>query len=415
MHPGEQAVGQKRRRRLITRTLIAMAKRSARAMLRWEPIGSLVIELPDGDVLRYGHAGNFAEARLKFNNYRMIAKILTRGPIGFAEAYIAGDFNCPDLTALFRFIVRNRDCIELKAKSLFGIRSDDRVAHRVRRNSRRGSRRNISAHYDLGNEFFRHWLDPDMNYSSGIYANPEHTLEDSQRTKLDRVIGTLDLSGGEKILEIGCGWGALARAAADGFNAHVTGITLSSEQLVHAQKSADRAGLTDRCAFYLKDYRDVRGEYDRIMSIEMIEAVGERYWPGFFGQLHDRLRPGGLAVIQAITIDERRFDAYRKNPDFIQSYIFPGGMLPTPTIIADQAAAAGLQLDDSMRFGQSYAQTLREWRRRFETAWPQISQLGFDDRFHRMWRYYLTYCEAAFLEGVIDVGIYRLRKPDKPD
>lgn len=395
----------------VTRGLSVIVKRFATAMLRWEPIGSLVIELPNGEVFRYGNVGPFEEARLKLNNYRVIAKAMTRGPIGFADAYMASDIDCPDLKSLIQFFVRNRDQLKTTAGRLFGIRARDRVAHRSRRNSRRGSRRNISAHYDLSNEFFRLWLDPDMIYSSGLYARDDQPLEDAQRAKLEAVLCALELSGGEEILEIGCGWGALARRAVCAHDVRVSGITLSSEQLAYAREAADRAGLADRCKFSLTDYRDVRGEFDRIMSVEMIEAVGEEYWPSFFGQLHDRLRPGGIAVVQAITIDERRFNSYRRKPDFIQRYIFPGGMLPTPEIIADQAAAAGLSVEPVTRFGKSYALTLREWRRRFDAARPEIARLGFDDRFRRMWRYYLSYCEAALLEGAIDVAIYRLRKP----
>lgn len=405
----EQAVGQEGQLGNNNRALTAMCKRFAGAFLRWEPIGCLSIEFPDGEVFCYGAQGS-DEAYVRINNYRVVTKTLLRGPIGFAEAYIDGDVDCPDLTAFFRFIARNRDHVSVKTKSLFGGHIFQRFVHRARRNSKKGSRRNISAHYDLGNAFFQSWLDSDLNYSSGIFSVHDTTLEAAQRVKLDMIVDALDLTNGEKILEIGCGWGALARTAATRHNAHVTGITLSSEQLAHARKTVNDLDFDGRCRFELTDYRDVCGEFDRIMSVEMIEAVGEQYWPSFFQHVHNRLKPGGIAVIQAITIDESRFDAYRKNPDFIQRYVFPGGMLPTPTILAEQTKAAGLQFEEIKRFGDSYALTLREWRHRFEAAWPKIVQLGFDDRFRRMWRYYLTYCEAAFMEGAIDVGIYRLRK-----
>ncbi|MFA9475742.1 MAG: class I SAM-dependent methyltransferase [Filomicrobium sp.] len=290
------------------------------------------------------------------------------------------------------------------------MRLGDRIAHRYRRNSRLGSRRNISEHYDLSNDFFRLWLDSDLHYSSGLYSAGAQSLEEAQRAKLDLIFEMLNLAGGEHILEIGCGWGALARHAARANNVQVTGVTLSRQQLAYARKQADKEGFGASCKFLLQDYRDVRGSFDHIVSVEMVEAVGEDYWPAYFQVLNDRLITGGAAVIQAITIDETRFDAYRRKADFIQRYIFPGGLLPTPAAIAQQAALAGLRIERVERFGLSYARTLREWRKRFEATWPQAVKLGLDERFRRQWRYYLAYCEAAFLEGVIDVGIYQLRK-----
>jgi cyclopropane-fatty-acyl-phospholipid synthase len=330
--------------------------------------------------------------------------------LGFAEAYINGDVACSDLTQLFRFFVRNRAGLLQSNRGLFKVRLGDRIGHLTRRNSRMGSRRNISEHYDLGNDFYRLWLDGEMNYSSAFFAGGAPSLEAAQTAKLDLVLEVLGPSTGATILEIGCGWGAFARRAARVCDAHVTGITLSHAQLVHARKKAAKENLSRQCVVTLQDYRDVAGSYDHIVSIEMIEAVGHDYWPSYFRVLSERLKSGGTAAIQAITIDEARFERYRRSADFIQRYIFPGGMLPTVNIIRDQAMRAGLALERIEHFGQCYARTLREWRLRFDEAWPQIGKLGFDDQFRRKWRYYLAYCEAGFLENAIDVGIYRLRK-----
>ena len=398
------------RQRPLTGIMTALVKRCAGLLLRWEPEGSVMVELPTGERIRFGRAGAEGEPLLKVHSYNILAKALRRGTIGFADAYINGDIECSDLLALFRFFVRNRDRFLKTNRGLFKVRMGDRIAHRYRRNSRPGSRRNISEHYDLSNDFFRLWLDPELNYSSGLYLTGAESLEDAQRAKLELIFGMLGLSDGDHVLEIGCGWGALARYAARAHRVQVTGVTLSREQLAYARKQADKGGLGDRCKFSLQDYRDIRGSFDHIVSVEMIEAVGEVFWPAYFRTLKDRLKTGGAAVIQAITIDETRFDGYRRKADFIQRYIFPGGLLPTPTIIENQAAMAGFRVERVERFGLSYAQTLREWRKRFEATWPQAANLGLDERFRRQWRYYLAYCEAGFLEGVIDVGVYKLRK-----
>ena len=407
----EQTAGPSTGQSFLTRLLTPLIRRGAHRLLRWEPDGSVMVELPNGQRIRFGRASTHGEPILTLRNYRVLTKSVRRGPIGFAEAYMDNDIDCSDLVALFRFFIRNRNKLESSGRGFFKVRLPDRVRHLARRNTRRGSRRNISAHYDLGNEFYRLWLDPDLNYSSGLYARGAQTLEQAQQDKLDLILELLDLKGGERILEIGCGWGALARRAVRQHDASVTGVTLSREQLAHARNSAAREGLSDRCAFHLQDYRDVAGRYDHVVSIEMIEAVGEDNWPRYFRALHDRLQPGGTAVIQSIIIDESRFEAYRRKTDFIQRFIFPGGMLPTATIIARQAEQAGLQLAGETRFGPSYARTLAEWRKRFDAAWPQIAQLGFDEHFRRRWHYYLAYCEAGFLDGVVDVGAFVLRKP----
>lgn len=383
---------------------------AARKLFRRQLNGSLTVELPSGRMLRFGQTRDGGQVMLRLNSYRALWTVLRRGTIGFAEAYMEGDVDSPDLTGLLRFFASNWDEFSNSGRYLAKSAKGDRTVHRSRRNSRQGSRRNISEHYDLGNDFFSLWLDPAMVYSSGLFEHPSQSLDESQSAKLNRIADLLDLSGGEEVLEIGFGWGAFARLAAGTHRARVTGVTLSHEQLALARELADRDALGDRCTFRLQDYRDIRGTFDHIVSIEMIEAVGEDYWPDYFRVLADRLKPGGTAVLQAITIDEALFDDYRRTADFIQRYIFPGGMLPTRSIIERQALAAGLLLDHDEQFGRSYARTLREWRNRFEAAWPQIAELGYDGHFRRRWLYYLAYCEAGFLEGTIDVGIYRLRK-----
>lgn len=395
---------------LIDRALSGIVRTIAHAILRWEPAGSVLVRLPSGEEVRFGRADGSGEPVLVVNRLSGVTRALRRGAMGFAEAYMAGDIECTDLTALMRFFMRNESRFKASRLGLFRHPRDVRHAHRARANTLTGSRRNIMEHYDLGNDFFQAWLDDALIYSSAYYASPGLSLADAQAAKLDLVLDQLALEEGSRVLEIGCGWGALALRAAERFGADVTGITISPEQLAFAQGEARRRGLDGQAGFRLEDYRETRGRFDRVMSVEMIEAVGEAYWPVYFTTLSDRLVDGGIAAIQAITIDETRFESYRRKPDFIQRYIFPGGMLPTRTLIKEHAARAGLVLENAVHFGESYALTLRAWRRRFDESWPQIRRLGFDEAFARRWRYYLAYCETGFLEKAIDVGVYRLRK-----
>jgi len=293
------------------------------------------------------------------------------------------------------------------------MRLANRLAHSLNANTKSGSRRNIEAHYDLGNEFYRQWLDSSMLYSSAVFDETTSTLEDAQANKLRRIAEKLHLSGGETILEIGCGWGALATHLAREHDAKVTGITLSPSQLAFANDAVTKADQSDRIDLRLQDYRDTHGRYDRIVSIEMFEAVGEAYWPSYFETLKSCLKPGGRAVLQVISIDEDRFETYRRKADFIQRYIFPGGFLPSQNAIEKSVEKSGLKLCEKELFGISYARTLAEWRLRFDAKWQTIALLGFDDRFRRLWDYYLCYCEAGFAEGAIDVGFYVIENSER--
>ncbi|WP_244644296.1 SAM-dependent methyltransferase [Azorhizobium oxalatiphilum] len=370
--------------------------------------GRLTVVFPSGARLDHRSATPGPEATLVLNSWRPLHRLLKRGGVGFGEAYMAGEWTTPDLSALLTLLAENVARLEATMAGLLPVRLGRRVGHMLRANSRRGARKNITFHYDLGNEFYRLWLDRTLTYSSALYARPDMTLEEAQQAKLDRVAELLELDRADlKLLEIGCGWGALAVRLAHA-GAHVTGLTLSTEQKTRAQALAAEEKLSERIEIRLEDYRDVEGTFDRLVSIEMLEAVGEQYWPVYFSTLKQRLAPGGIAVLQAITIDEARFEAYRADPDFIQHYIFPGGMLPTKEHMGRLAREAGLRLETVEPFGQSYAETLAEWRHRLDASWPVIEKLGFDQTFHRMWDYYLAYCEAGFRAGVIDVAFYKL-------
>ncbi len=369
--------------------------------------GQMTVVTPSGR--RVSHAGAEAgpETTLMLHSWRALRRVMAGGATGFAEGFMAGDWSSPNLPLLVELLALNADQLgRLDSGSALG-RLLRRMTHRGNRNTHDGSRRNIAFHYDLGNAFYERWLDSGMQYSSAIRRG-EESLEAAQLYKLDRIGELLALSGGESVLEIGCGWGAVSERLAAAGSA-VTGVTLSAEQLAYA---SDRLAATGLAAdLRLQDYRDVGGRFDRIVSIEMIEAVGEEYWPAYFNTLRDRLKPGGRAVIQAILIADDRFDEYRRNPDFIQTYIFPGGMLLTRTAMRKEAEAAGLVLGHEELHGQSYAWTLAEWRSRFHAAWSAIEPMGFDARFRRMWDYYLAYCEGGFRAGMIDVGLYVLERP----
>jgi cyclopropane-fatty-acyl-phospholipid synthase len=372
--------------------------------------GHITVVTPSGGRIEHRPARPRLDATLVLHRWRAIRRFVTHGDLGFAQAYIDGDWSSPDLTALIELAAQNTERLGRKVSGLLPVRILNRRRHLSKANTMAGSRRNIAFHYDLGNAFYRCWLDDSMTYSSALYQRAGQTLEDAREAGLDRIVDLLDLRGDDRVLEIGCGWGALAaRLARRG--ARVTGVTLSSEQLAYASERIAAEGLGDKVSLALKDYRDVAGCYDRIVSIEMLEAVGEAYWPLYFRTLRERLKPGGKVVLQVITVDDKLFEGYRKSADFIQRYVFPGGMLPTQAIIAEQARAAGLTLGSVVTFGDSYARTLCEWRQRFLASWSKIEALGFPLRFRRLWEYYLCYCEAGFRAKTIDVGLYVL-SPD---
>jgi cyclopropane-fatty-acyl-phospholipid synthase len=376
--------------------------------------GSLSVTLPSGQKLVRVGPEPGPEATLVLHRWRALRRLVTGGDIGFAQAWIDGDCSSLDLTALIRLAARNLHARGEASKGSALSQLAFRLRHRLNANTRRGSARNIIAHYDLGNEFFRIWLDEAMVYSSALWDGSTPTLEAAQARKVERVCDLLNIKGGERILEIGCGWGALAVRLAEAGAAHVTGLTLSPAQLEFARDLAAARESGSQIDFRLQDYRDVEGRFDRVVSIEMAEAVGEAWWPTYFDKIARSLEPGGRAVLQMITIAEEHFDDYRRTVDFIQRYIFPGGCLPSKTALHQQFERAGLRLVSQESFGLCYARTLLEWRRRFHTRWPEIAALRFDDRFRRLWDYYLAYCAAGFLEGVTDVGLYCVEHASEP-
>ncbi len=370
--------------------------------------GRLIVELPSGARIVRAGLRPGPEAEVKLNNWRSLRRLALKGDLGFASAYLDNDWSSPDLTALFELAALNGARFMTAVRGTIPFRLVNWLVHRARPNTRRGSRRNIEAHYDLGNEFYQLWLDAKMIYSSAIFRPATASLEQAQDAKLQRIVEKLRLAGGDSVLEIGCGWGGLAAKIAQEGAARVTGVTISPAQLKQARSLVQERSLEDRVELRLQDYRDVEGRFDRIVSVEMIEAVGRDCIPKYFETIRQRLKPGGLCVLQAITIAEDRFADYCRKPDFIQRYIFPGGFLPSKTLMREMSELAGLTLTAVENFGDSYALTLREWRRRFLDAWPEIEKLGFTPSFKRLWEYYLCYCEAGFRAGVIDVGIYSL-------
>jgi len=377
------------------------------------PVGEISVEFPSGERIR--HLGGFPgpSADIRVLSWRLLFRLITGGAVGLAKGYREGEWTSSDLPSLIEWGARNGPHFRTVTKVLAVMRVTGRFAHLRNANTRAGSRRNILAHYDLGNDFFGLWLDLSLTYSSAIFRTPDATLEEAQGAKFIRIAELFKFDGGESVLDIGSGWGSLALGLARSASATVTGITISPAQLALARARARQLGLEQQVRFELMDYRDVAGVYDRIVSIEMIESVGREYLPNFFSVIRDRLRPGGICVLQAITIAEGRFATYSRRADFIQRFIFPGGFLPSTTYMREILEAQGLSLVASETFGESYALTLREWRRQFLAAWPEIEKLGFDESFRRLWEFYLSYCEGGFRAGAIDVGLYTLAHADR--
>jgi cyclopropane-fatty-acyl-phospholipid synthase len=416
------------------------AARSTLQLLQRLRHGSLTLQLPDGSVQRFGN-GDGIHASLSLHNWAVFGAAMKSGDIGFAESYLAGDWHTPNLTDLLRlFIANRRDIEDVIYGSWFG-RLAYWVRHKLNRNSRTNSRKNIHAHYDLGNAFYQLWLDGTMNYSSALFETPEQDMVAAQHAKVRRALNMAGVQSGHRVLEIGCGWGALAEMATTEFGASLTGVTLSTEQLAFAQQRMERLGIplnADTPAagppqggraplggsdphqrrsvgadLRLQDYRDIQdGPYDAICSIEMVEAVGREYWPTYFQSVARLLKPGGRACIQSIVIADEHFERYIQGTDFIQQYIFPGGCLPCPRAFRAEAQRAGLEVIDQFAFGPDYARTLQLWRDAFLHQQERVLRLGFDQRFLRIWEFYLAYCEAAFAEGSVDVVQFTLRKPD---
>lgn len=370
--------------------------------------GALLLDTPHAKhPLVISGAAPGPEVRWSIRDWAFVRKTLASGSVGFAESYIAGHWETPNLSKLLEAFAVNFDAIAEVARGNRMIRGVHAVIHALKHNSRANARRNILAHYDLGNAFYALWLDPSMTYSSALFSHPGLSLEAAQAEKYAALTDAMGLGPGQSVLEIGCGWGGFARHAAR-LGAEVTGITLSPSQLAYAQERLIREGLAGDLR--LCDYRDMAGVFDAVASIEMFEAVGEAYWPAYFQKIHDLLKTGGCAGLQIITIREDLFETYRKRPDFIQMHVFPGGMLPTEARVMAEAARAGLELQSIHRFGQDYADTLGLWRERFDARWEEIRSLGFDERFRRLWRYYLAYCEAGFRTSRTDVVQIVLRR-----
>ncbi len=369
--------------------------------------GSLKLECPDGKLLKFGNED--PAVTLSLSSWEPFLAAIRSGDIGFAESYLQGEWQTDNLAKLIELFIHNRNALESAIYGSWWGSLLYRIKHLFNRNSRAGSRRNIHAHYDIGNSFYTLWLDPSMTYSSALFAQPEFTLQQAQYAKYERIFSEINGGADSRILEIGCGWGGFAELAAKK-GARITGLTLSTEQLDFAQKRLNDAGVSERTELRLQDYRDTDGEYDGIASIEMFEAVGEEYWDSYFACIAKNLKTGGRACIQTITIADDLFERYRKGTDFIQQYIFPGGMLPSPSIFRAHAQRHGLSVVNELAFGLDYARTLRLWDHAFEEALPAVQAQGFDERFIRTWRFYLAYCEAGFRASSIDLFQFTLQK-----
>ncbi|MCC9596547.1 MULTISPECIES: cyclopropane-fatty-acyl-phospholipid synthase family protein [unclassified Rubrivivax] len=389
------------------------AARTVFRLLRRLAVGTLDVQLPDGSLAHFG-TGRDGEPRasMRMIDWGVCSATLKSGDIGFAEAYIDGQWTSPDVVALLQLFIANRDAVEEAIYGRWWGSLLHRFKHLLNRNSRRGSRKNIHAHYDLGNPFYRLWLDETMNYSSAWFdGDTDKPMPEAQRAKVRRALRECGVRAGDRVLEIGCGWGAVAEAATNEFGARVTGVTLSTEQLAYARERLARLGLGTQADLRLQDYRDIQdGPFDAVVSIEMFEAVGREYWGSYFRTVRDRLKPGGRACIQSITIRDDLFARYLRSTDFIQQYVFPGGLLPSASAFRAEARKAGLEVVGELAFGADYAETLRRWRVAFLANENTVRAQGFDTRFVRIWEFYLAYCEAAFATGNTNVVQFTLRR-----
>ena len=370
--------------------------------------GTLKLTLPSDCYSLLGQGVPYTDIHIK--HYRSFIRLYFGGINGFSESYIAGEWESSNLTELVNWALSNEKALQRLSTASFVTQSLHNLYHWRRDNTRKGSRKNIAAHYDLGNEFYKHWLDKSMTYSAALYPDKNASLEAAQQYKNKRILQMLNPKNGDHIVEIGCGWGGFATQAAEEHNLKVHGVTLSKEQLAWGHKKVTDKGLQDLVHLSLTDYRDLQHKYDGVVSIEMFEAVGEAHWDTYFSNLKRVLKPKGNAVLQVISIEDERFNTYRKQADFIQRYIFPGGMLPSVSRLKEKIDEHGFELVEMQLFGKDYARTLRAWNHMFTHNWEQIKELGFDERFYRLWQYYLCYCEGGFEQGSIDVGLYMIRK-----
>ena len=369
--------------------------------------------LPDGRRFRAEGSKPGPVAEVTINNPDVFARLVREGDLGFCDAYLDGWWTTPDLQAFMDFIHADNDDMYDGFPGMALVRAWEKARFWFQSNTKRQALKNISYHYDLGNDFYSLWLDDTMTYSSALFNTSQESLEKAQIAKYASMVDQMGVKPGDHVLEIGCGWGGFAEYAAKERGLKVTGLTISKEQLDYANKRIKSKGLSDKVNLKLQDYRDETGVYDGVASIEMFEAVGEKYWPVYFDKIKQCLKPGKQATLQIITIQDARWDVYRKSVDFIQKYIFPGGMLPSPSVLRQEIHRAGLSVQHSIEFGKSYSQTLRRWFEVFNNKWDNISAMGFDDRFRRMWNFYLTSCAATFESGNCDVTQITLRKPDK--
>ena len=365
--------------------------------------GRLTLTLPDGSQHQFSGAMSGPDSDLTIHTESALRRLLHDGKMGFCEAFMDGEASSQSLPTLIELAVLHDKYLEDALKTNIFRQAGLRLFHMLRRNNKLGSAKNIAHHYDIGNSFYQAWLDPTMTYSSAVFDSETDDLTTAQLNKYKRLAELADIQSGDRVLEIGCGWGGFAKFVSQHIGAHVTGITISQAQLAYAKASLAEAGLQNKVDLKLMDYRDLQGRFDKIVSIEMFEAVGQAYWPVYFDTISRMLKSGGRAVIQSITIDHDAFQSYRDQPDFIQRYIFPGGMLPSMPMLQTPVAQAGLELVAENGYASDYARTLQEWRARFLAAWPSLAGDKFDNRFKRMWELYLAYCEGGFRAGMIDV------------
>jgi cyclopropane-fatty-acyl-phospholipid synthase len=382
------------------------------AMMKHLPRGRVDFVLTDGRTFRAEAAEAGYVAVLRVLNDDLFARLIREGDLGFSEAYLDGWWSTPDLMAFMDLVSDDAEEVYDGFPGQGLIRTYEKLRFWWQSNSKRQARKNISYHYDLGNEFYGLWLDETMTYSSAKFETGQEDLARAQTQKYASMVDEMGVKAGDHVLEIGCGWGGFAEYAAKERGLRVTALTISQEQYNYAVDRIEKAGLSDLVTFKMQDYRDETGTYDGIASIEMFEAVGEKYWPTYFQTVHARLKPGARGTFQVILVQDKRWHVYKRGVDFIQKYIFPGGMLPAPTILRDTIRKAGLEVTQSVEFGQSYSDTLRRWHETFNEKWDQVAALGFDDRFRRMWNFYLASCAGAFRGGICDVTQITVTRPN---